>query len=264
MNFGGTSVGGIGANRAVFGETLSVDHLAHSMIPENKFSQGCPEHGEHLVNELLDLIALHNASMVAAVIVEPMAGSVGTIAPPVGYLQRSREICDQHDNLLIFHEVICAFGRIGANTAAEKFGVTPDMMTGAKQLTNGAILMGAMIAKQHIYDTFMEQGKPHYMLELPHGYTYSEHPVACAAALAALDVLERDKLVERVAAESGYFEKLVRELKQCSNIGDMRNLGFAAGFSLTHCPGEPARRPYEVAMSMWQKGNYVRYGGDTI
>lgn len=264
VNFGGISVGGIGANRAVFGETLNVDHLAHTMLPENKFSQGNPEHGAHLADELLDLIALHDASTIAAVIVEPMAGSAGVIPPPEGYLQRLRDICDQHHILLIFDEVICAFGRVGANTAAEAFGVTPDMMTVAKQLTNGAIPMGAMIARQEIYDAFMAQDKPHYMLELPHGYTYSGHPVACAAALAALEVLEREQLVQRVADHSDYFADLVHELKQCPNIEDVRNCGFAAGFSLNHYPGEPARRPYEVAMAMWQKGFYVRYGGDTI
>lgn len=264
VNFGGISVGGIGANRSVFGETLTVDHLRHTLLPENRFSQGCPEQGAMLADELFDLIALHDASTIAAVIVEPMAGSAGVIPPPNGYLMRLREICDQHDILLIFDEVICAFGRVGANTAAEAFAVTPDMMTVAKQLTNGAIPMGAMIAKQFIYDAFMAQDKPHYMLELPHGYTYSGHPVACAAALAALEVLERDKLVQRVAEQSDYFAGLVHELRQCPNVEDIRNCGFAAGLSLTHYPGEPARRPYEVAMAMWKKGFYVRYGGDTI
>lgn len=264
VNFGGISVGGIGANRAMFGETLTVDHLSHTLLPENKFSVNEPEQGVELANQLLDLIALHDASTIAAVIVEPMAGSAGVLPPPQGYLKRLREICDQHDILLIFDEVICAFGRVGANTAAEKYKVTPDMMTIAKQLTNGAIPMGAMIARQEIYETFMAQDKPHYMLELPHGYTYSGHPVACAAALAALKVLERDGLVERVAQHADRFAELVHELKQCPNIEDIRNCGFAAGFSLTHYPGEPARRPYEVAMEMWKKGFYVRYGGDTI
>jgi beta-alanine--pyruvate transaminase len=264
VNFGGISVGGIGANRAPFGETLSVDHMAHTMLPENKFAKGQPAAGAYLADELLDLIALHDAGTIAAVIVEPMAGSAGVIPPPLGYLDRLREICSQHDILLIFDEVICAFGRVGANTAAEAFGVTPDLMTIAKQLTNGAIPMGATVVKQEIYDAFMAQDKPHYMLELPHGYTYSGHPVACAAGLAALHVLERDGLIQRVDELSGYFGNLVHELKQSPNIDDIRNCGFAAGFSLTHYPGEPARRPYEVAMSMWKKGFYVRYGGDTI
>jgi beta-alanine--pyruvate transaminase len=163
VNFGGISVGGIGANRAPFGETLSVDHLGHTLLPENKFSKGLPAAGAHLADELLDLIALHDAGTIAAVIVEPMAGSAGVLPPPQGYLARLREICDQHQILLIFDEVICAFGRIGANTAAEAFGVKPDIMTIAKQLTNGAIPMGATVVKQEIYDAFMAQDKPHYM-----------------------------------------------------------------------------------------------------
>jgi len=264
VNFGGISVGGIGANRALFGETLSVDHLGHTILPENKFTKGLPKVGAHLADELLDLIALHDAGTIAAVIVEPMAGSAGVLPPPQGYLARLREICDQHQILLIFDEVICAFGRIGANTAAEAFGVKPDIMTIAKQLTNGAIPMGATVAKQEIYEAFMAQDKPHYMLELPHGYTYSGHPVACAAALASLEVLQRDQLVQRVDELSGYFADLVHDLKQCPNIEDIRSCGFAAGFSLSHYPGEPARRPYEVAMAMWKKGFYVRYGADTV
>tara|TARA_R110002073_G_scaffold5619_6_gene34512 strand:- start:1565 stop:2890 length:1326 start_codon:yes stop_codon:yes gene_type:complete len=264
VNFGGISVGGIAANRAPFGDALSADHLRHTLLPENKFTKGQPPVGAHLAEELLDLIALHDAGTIAAVIIEPMAGSGGVLPPPEGYLGRLREICDQHDILLIFDEVICAFGRVGANTAAEAFGVTPDMMTIAKQLTNGAIPMGATVVKQGIYDTFMGQDKPEYLLELPHGYTYSGHPVACAAGLAALAVLERDGLVARVNDLSSYFAELVHDLKQCPNIEDIRNCGFAAGLSLTHYPGEPARRPYEVAMSMWKKGFYVRYGADTI
>tara|TARA_R110002072_G_scaffold13418_10_gene56224 strand:+ start:1015 stop:2340 length:1326 start_codon:yes stop_codon:yes gene_type:complete len=264
VNFGGISVGGIAANKAPFGDALSADHLRHTLLPENKFTKGQPPVGAHLAEELLDLIALHDAGTIAAVIIEPMAGSGGVLPPPEGYLGRLREICDQHDILLIFDEVICAFGRVGANTAAEAFGVTPDMMTIAKQLTNGAIPMGATVVKQGIYDTFMGQDKPEYLLELPHGYTYSGHPVACAAGLAALAVLERDGLVARVNDLSGYFAELVHDLKQCPNIEDIRNCGFAAGLSLTHYPGEPARRPYEVAMSMWKKGFYVRYGADTI
>ncbi|MFT5011627.1 MAG: beta-alanine--pyruvate transaminase [Patiriisocius sp.] len=264
VNFGGISVGGIGANRAPFGEALSVDHLQHTLLPENKFIKGQPIVGSYLAEELVDLIALHDAATIAAVIVEPMAGSGGVLPPPLGYLDRLREICDQHDILLIFDEVICAFGRVGANTAAESFNVTPDIMTIAKQLTNGAIPMGATVVKQGIYDTFMAQDKPQYLLELPHGYTYSGHPVACAAGLAALEVLERDQLVARVNDLSGYFADLVHDLKQCPNIEDIRNCGFAAGLSLSHYPGEPARRPYEVAMSMWKKGFYVRYGADTI
>ena len=264
VNFGGISVGGIGPNRALFGTAVDADHLRHTMLEENKFVKGQPKTGVELANELLDLVALHDASNIAAVIVEPMAGSAGVIPPPVGYLKRLREICDQHNILLIFDEVICAFGRMGANTGAEAFGVTPDMINIAKQMTNGTIPMGAVIAKQEIYDTFMEQGGPEYMVEFPHGYTYSAHPVACAAGLAALEVLQTDKLIERVKDHSPYFEESVHNLKGCKHVTDIRSYGFAAGFTIAPVPGEPALRPYQIAMKMWQKGFYVRYGGATI
>jgi beta-alanine--pyruvate transaminase len=264
VNFGGISVGGIGPNRALFGPAVDADHLRHTMLDENKFVKGQPQTGVELANELLDLVALHDASNIAAVIVEPMAGSAGVIPPPVGYLNRLREICDQHNILLIFDEVICAFGRMGANTGAEAFGVTPDIINIAKQMTNGTIPMGAVIAKQEIYDTFMEQGGPDYMVEFPHGYTYSAHPVACAAGLAALEVLQQDKLIERVKDHSPYFEESVHNLKGCKHVTDIRSYGFAAGFTIDPIPGEPALRPYQIAMKMWQKGFYVRYGGATI
>ena len=264
VNFGGISVGGIGPNRALFGPAVDADHLRHTMLDENKFVKGQPQTGVELANELLDLVALHDASNIAAVIVEPMAGSAGVIPPPVGYLNRLREICDQHNILLIFDEVICAFGRMGAKTGAEAFGVTPDMINIAKQMTNGTIPMGAVIAKQEIYDTFMEQGGPEYMVEFPHGYTYSAHPVACAAGLAALEVLQTDKLIERVKDHSPYFEESVHNLKGCKHVTDIRSYGFAAGFTIDPAPREPALRPYQIAMKMWQKGFYVRYGGATI
>ena len=257
-------MGGIGGNRAIFGETIAADHLRHTQLPENAFSRGLPTQGAELADDLLELIALHDASNIAAVIVEPLAGSAGVIPPPVGYLQRLREICDQFDILLIFDEVICAFGRMGAKTGAEAFGVIPDMMSLAKQLTNGAIPMGATVVKQNIYDAFMETDAPEYMLELPHGYTYSAHPVACAAALAALKVLEDQQLISRVAGISDYFEKSVHGLSNCAHVTDIRNYGLAAGLTLAAYPGEAARRPFEVAMRMWSKGFYVRYGADTI
>ena len=264
VNFGGISVGGIGANRSLFGPAVDADHLRHTMLDENKFVKGQPKTGVELANELLDLVALHDASNIAAVIVEPMAGSAGVIPPPIGYLNRLREICDQHNILLIFDEVICAFGRMGANTGAEAFGVTPDIINIAKQMTNGTIPMGAVIAKQEIYETFMEQGGPEYMVEFPHGYTYSAHPVACAAGLAALEILQKDKLIERVKDHSPYFEESVHNLKGCKHVTDIRSYGFAAGFTIDPVPGEPALRPYQIAMKMWKKGFYVRYGGSTI
>ena len=213
VNFGGISVGGIVGNRATFGQTLESDHLAHTMLPENLFSRGMPEHGAHLADELLDLVTLHDASNIAAVIVEPMAGSAGVIPPPVGYLQRLREICDQHNILLIFDEVITAFGRVGAATGAGEFGVVPDIMILAKQLTNGAIPMGAVVAREGIYQTFMDKGGPDYMVEFPHGYTYSAHPVSCAAAIATLDILQQEQLPQRVAALAPYFEEALHQLQ---------------------------------------------------
>lgn len=264
VNFGGFSLGGIGANRALFGQGVDADHLPHTLLKENAFTRGMPERGAERADELLELIALHDASNIAAVIVEPLAGSAGVIPPPQGYLKRLRAICDQHDILLIFDEVITGFGRMGSMTGAEEFGVVPDILNVAKQLTNGAVPMGGVIVKGDIYHTFMEQGGPDYMMELPHGYTYSGHPVACAAALAALDVLENDRLIDRVREMSPVFEEALHSLKGTDYISDIRNYGLAGALQIESHPGEPARRPYEIAMKCWEKGFYVRYGGDTI
>lgn len=264
VNYGGLSVGGIGGNRAIFGQGLDADHLRHTLLKENLFTRGMPEKGVECAEDLLELIALHDASNIAAVIVEPMAGSAGVLPPPVGYLKRLREICDQHDILLIFDEVITAFGRVGSMTGAEEFGVVPDIMNVAKQLTNGAVPMGAVIASTDIYHTLMDQGGADYMVELPHGYTYSGHPVACAAALASLDILQNDNLIERSKAMSPIFEDALHSLKGTRYISDIRNYGLAGALQIESYPGEPARRPYEIAMKCWEKGFYVRYGGDTI
>jgi beta-alanine--pyruvate transaminase len=264
VNFGGISVGGIGANRVLYGAGVDADHLPHTMLKENIFTRGMPEKGAHTAEELIELIGLHDASNISAVIVEPMAGSAGVIPPPVGYLQRLREICDQHNILLIFDEVITGFGRMGSNTGAEEFGVTPDILNVAKQLTNGAVPMGAVIVKGDIYQTFMDNGGADYLAEMPHGYTYSGHPVACAAALAALDILDNDKLVPRVKEMSPVFEEALHSLKGTKYITDIRNYGLAGALQIEAYPGEPARRPYEIAMKCWEKGFYVRYGGDTI
>ncbi|MEH6650527.1 MAG: aspartate aminotransferase family protein [Motiliproteus sp.] len=264
VNFGGISVGGISANRSIYGQGIDADHLGHTVLKQNAFSKGEPTEGAYLADELEELVALHDASNIAAVIVEPVAGSAGVIPPPVGYLKRLRELCDKHNILLIFDEVICAFGRMGAKTGAEAFGVTPDLMTVAKQLTNGVVPMGAVIATTEIYNCFMETGGPDYMLELPHGYTYSAHPVACAAALASLNVLEQEGLVGRVASISPLFEEALHGLKGCKYVTDIRNYGLAGALTIAAAPGEPALRPYLIAMSMWKKGFYVRYGGDTI
>ncbi len=265
VNFGGISVGGIAANRKHFGQGIEADHLRHTMLPENRWSRGMPEAGAELADDLIELIALHDASTIAAVIVEPMAGSAGVIPPPVGYLQRLRDICNANDILLIFDEVITGFGRCGAMTGAAAFGVTPDILNVAKQLTNGAIPMGAVIASADIYQTFMAHGGPEYALEFPHGYTYSGHPVACAAGLAALELLVAENLPARVAAESPYFEGLLHDaLVGRPHVSDVRNYGFAGAITLDAVPGEPLKRPFDIAMRMWDKGFLVRYGGDTI
>ena len=264
VNFGGISVGGLPANRKTFGQGIEADHLAHTQLASNAFSHGLPEKGADMADELLRLIALHDASNIAAVIVEPMSGSAGVVVPPVGYLQRLREICTANNILLIFDEVITGFGRLGAYTGAAYFGVVPDILNAAKQITNGAQPLGVTVAKKEIYDTFIAQGGPDYMLEFPHGYTYSAHPVACAAGIAALDLLVKENMVERVAALAPYFEKAVHSLRGAKHVTDIRNLGLSAGFTLAAVPGEPAKRPYEVAMRCLDKGFYVRYAGDCI
>ncbi len=264
VNFGGVAVGGIGFNRKLFGPTVAADHISHTMTEENRFSRGMPESGAHLAEEVLDLIVLHDASNIAAVIVEPMSGTAGVIPPPKGYLNRLREICDEHDILLIFDEVITGLGRMGSNTGAEEFGVTPDIMALAKQVTNGAIPMGAAVVRGDIYETFMEHGGPDYMVEFPHGYTYSAHPVACAAGVAALDLLVNEDLPANVRKLAPVLEKEVHDLKGHPLVADIRNYGLAAGVSIVHHPGEPMRRPFELGLKCLEKGFYVRWGGDTI
>ncbi|HUS31006.1 MAG TPA: aspartate aminotransferase family protein [Kofleriaceae bacterium] len=268
VNFGGISVGGIVGNRKIFGQAVEADHLPHTQLAlhdkSQAFTRGQPKTGAELAENLLHLIALHDASNIAAVIVEPLAGSAGVIPPPVGYLQRIREICTKHDILLIFDEVITGFGRMGAYTGAEAFGVTPDILNLAKQVTNGAMPLGAVVAKKDIYDTMMSVGGPEYMLEFPHGYTYSAHPVACAAGVAALETLVAENGVARVRELAPYFENAVHSLKGAKHVADIRNFGLAAGLTLDAIAGEPAKRPFEVAMKCLDAGFYVRYGGDTI
>ncbi|PKO59260.1 MAG: aspartate aminotransferase family protein [Betaproteobacteria bacterium HGW-Betaproteobacteria-18] len=268
VNFGGISVGGIGGNRKTFGQGIAADHLPHTQPLAGSFYRGMPPaegpHGAVLAEDLLKLIALHDASNIAAVIIEPMSGSAGVVVPPVGYLQRIREICTAHNILLIFDEVITGFGRMGAYTGAEAFGVTPDIMNVAKQITNGAQPLGAVLASKDIYDTFMAQGGPDYMLEFAHGYTYSAHPVPCAVGLATLDILVRENMIERVQALTPTFERAVHSLQGVKHVTDIRNFGLAAGLTIDALPGEPAKRPYQIAMAMLAKGFYVRYGGDTI
>ncbi|MBK7717790.1 MAG: aspartate aminotransferase family protein [Simplicispira sp.] len=265
VNFGGISVGGIGGNRKTFGQGIEADHLPHTQPPAGTFQKGMAEEGGRaLADKLLDVIALHDASNIAAVIVEPFSGSAGVVIPPKGYLERIREICTQNNILLIFDEVITAFGRCGTWTGSEAFGVTPDILNFAKQVTNGAQPLGGVVASKDIYDTFMAQGGPEYLVEFPHGYTYSAHPVACAAGLAALEILQKEDMPGRVKALLPHFEQAVHSLKGAKHVADIRNYGLAAGFTIAALPGEPARRPYEIAMACWKKGFYVRYGGDTI
>ncbi len=265
VNFGGISVGGIVGNRKSFGQGIEADHLPHTQPPAGSFVQGMAEDGGRaLADRLLDVIALHDASNIAAVIVEPFSGSAGVVIPPKGYLERIREICTQNNILLIFDEVITGFGRCGAWTGAQAFGVTPDILNFAKQVTNGAQPLGGVIATKEIYDTFMAAGGPEYMLEFPHGYTYSAHPVACAAGNVVLDILQKEDAPGRVKALAPHFQRAVHGLKGAKHVADIRNYGLAAGFTIAALPGEPARRPYEIAMKCWDKGFYVRYGGDTI
>ncbi len=264
VNYGGVGVGGIGFNRKLFGQSVDADHISATLLPENKFSRGQPEHGAHLADELEDLVLLHDASNIAAVIVEPLSGTAGVLPPPKGYLQRLREICNKHKILLIFDEVITGFGRMGSLTGAEEFGVTPDIMTLAKQITNGALPLGAVVTRADIYQAFMDKGGPNYMVEFPHGYTYSAHPVACAAGIAALDLLVKENLVQCVKNMAPVFENAVHALRGSPFVTDIRNYGLAAGISLEHYPGEPLRRPFEIGLKCLEKGFYVRWGGDTL
>lgn len=265
VNVAGTSLGGIGGNRKMFGQLMDVDHLPHTLQPDLSFTKGCAETGGiELADEMLKLIELHDASNIAAVIVEPVSGSAGCIVPPTGYLKRLREICDQHDILLIFDEVITGFGRMGKWTAAEYFGVAPDILNFAKQITNGAIPLGGVVASHDIYDAFMQQDLPEHVVEFTHGYTYSAHPVACAAALATLDVLEKQNLLAQSAALAPSFETLLHELKGAPHILDIRNCGLIGAVQLAPRDGDATIRGFELGMKLWKAGFFVRFGGDTL
>jgi beta-alanine--pyruvate transaminase len=265
VGFGGMSVGGMVNNRKLFAGALlpSVDHLPHTLdIGHNAFTRGLPHWGMHLANELERLIALHDASNIAAVIVEPIAGSAGVVLPPLGYLKRLREICDKHDILLIFDEVITGFGRVGKAFASQVFDVTPDLMTTAKGLTNGAIPMGAVFAQRKIYDAFM-QG-PENAIELFHGYTYSAHPAACAAALATLEVYQRDGLLTRAAELGPTWQEAVHSVRGPAHVIDIRNFGLIGAVELEPRPGKPGARGFDVFLKCFERGVMVRVTGDTI
>ncbi|GAB4439647.1 MAG: aspartate aminotransferase family protein [Cyanobacteria bacterium J069] len=264
VNFGGISVGGIPTVRKFFGSLLTgVDHLPHThSLEHNAFSQGQPEWGAHLADDLERLVALHDASNIAAVIVEPVAGSTGVLIPPVGYLQRLREICDKYGILLIFDEVITGFGRLGAPFAADYFGVIPDIITVAKGITNGTVPMGAVFVRKHIYEAFMHG--PENAIELFHGYTYSGHPVACAAALATLDVYEEEGLFQRAKDLSGYWQEALHSLKGLPHVIDVRNLGLVGGIELESIPGKPTARAFNIFLQAYEKGLLIRTTGDII
>ncbi|MFZ8964163.1 MAG: aspartate aminotransferase family protein [Steroidobacteraceae bacterium] len=264
VGFGGISVGGMVNNRKFFGAMLpSVDHLpATHSLQHNAFSRGLPAWGAHLADELERLVALHDASNIAAVIVEPIAGSTGVLIPPVGYLQKLRELCTRHGILLIFDEVITGFGRTGSPFAAQEFGVVPDMITCAKGLTNGSIPMGAVIVRKEIYEGFMTG--PEQAIELFHGYTYSAHPVACAAGLATLEVYEREGLLQRAREMAPYWEEAVHSLRDAPGVIDLRNYGLIGAIELDPLPGKPTARAFQAFLDCFERGVMVRTTGDTI
>ncbi|MCE2474422.1 MAG: aspartate aminotransferase family protein [Alphaproteobacteria bacterium] len=264
VGFGGLSVGGIAANQRQFPNLLTaVDHLPDTHLPEqNAFSRGQPEHGAERADGLLEIIERHGADRIAAVIVEPVAGSTGVLVPPVGYLERLRAHCDDHGILLIFDEVICGFGRLGAAFAAERFGVQPDLMTMAKGLTNATVPMGAVGVRKSIHDALM--AGPENMIELFHGYTYSGHPLACAAALATLDLYRDEQIFERAASSAPAFEEAAHTLDSLEHVVDVRNLGFMAGIELRPRDGDPGERGREVFLRCYEAGVLVRYTGDVI
>jgi beta-alanine--pyruvate transaminase len=263
VNIGGTSVGGMVPNRKTWGPVMmpGVDHLPHTHIPaKNAFSKGMPEHGAELANDLEKLVALHDASSIAAVIVEPIAGSTGVLVPPKGYLQRLRELCTKHGIILIFDEVITGFGRTGSAFGAQEFDVTPDIITCAKGLTNGSVPMGAVIVKKEIHDAFMVG--PEAAVELFHGYTYSSHPTACAAGLATLEIYEREGIFERVKAIAPYWENAVHSLKGLPGVVDIRNYGLVAAVEYDPIAGSPGKRGFDTFMKAFDAGILVRAAGD--
>jgi beta-alanine--pyruvate transaminase len=264
--FGGISVGGIPASRKAFGSLLPrVDHLAHTHdLERNAFSRGQPGWGAHLAEELeCRIIPLHDASNIAAVIVEPLAGSAGVLVPPKGYLERLRQICDRHGLLLIFDEVITGFGRLGPCFAAEAVGVVPDMITIAKGLTNGTVPMGAVIVRRGVHDAIVGAAAPG-AIELAHGYTYSGHPLATAAAEASLDVYEEERLFQRAQELAPYFQEAVHSLREAPHVIDIRNMGMVAGIELEPKPGRPAEHAFQIYLKCFEKGVLIRTTGDIV
>ena len=264
VGFGGISVGGMVNNRKFFGSLLTgVDHLAHTYDREKQaFSKGEPEYGAHFADDLERIVALHDASTIAAVIVEPMAGSTGALPPPKGYLKRLREICDKHGILLIFDEVITGFGRLGFAFAAERYGVIPDMITFAKGVTSGTVPMGGVIVRKHIYDAFMTG--PEHLIEFAHGYTYSGNPIACAAALGTLDTYKDEGLLTRGAELAPYWEDALHSLKGEPHVIDIRNIGLIGAIELEPIAGAPTKRAFQAFVKAFERGALIRTTGDII
>lgn len=266
VGFGGIAVGGIAGNRKQFGSGLAADHLRHPLdIEKNAYSRGLPLHGAEIADELEQrLLALHDPSTVAAVIVEPLQGSTGVILPPKGYLEKIRSICNKHGILLIFDEVITGFGRLGTAFGADYFNVKPDMLVCAKGLTNATVPMGAVIVKQEIHDAFMDAA-PADTIEFSHGYTYSGHPVAAAAAIATLKVYQEEQLFQRAAELSPYFEEAAHSLRGLPFVKDIRNLGLVCGIELEGIAGKPGARAYDLFnQAFWDKGLLIRTTADVI
>jgi beta-alanine--pyruvate transaminase len=263
VNFGGISVGGIVNNRKFFGSLLTgVDHMRHTHLPENAYSKGQPEHGAYLAEDLERLVALHGPETIAAVIVEPVAGSTGVILPPKGYLERLREITTKHGILLIFDEVITGFGRLGAAFGADFFGVTPDLMCTAKGLTNGTIPMGAVLATSDVHDAFMNG--PEHLIELFHGYTYSGNPIAAATGLATLETYRAEGLFERAAELAPYWEEGLHSLRGLPHVIDIRNLGLIGAVELQPIDGQPTARAFQAFLDCYERGVMIRTTGDII
>ncbi len=263
VGFGGISVGGIGGNRRTFGPLLpGVDHLPHTHnLEKNAFTRGEPEYGAHLADDLERIVALHDASTIAAVIVEPVAGSTGVLIPPKGYLKRLRELCTKHGILLIFDEVITGFGRLTTPFAFDYFDVEPDMVTVAKGLTNATVPMGAVFTKKHIHDTFMECPAG---IELFHGYTYSGHPLACAAAIATIDVFKEQNILEHASSMQAYWADAVHSLKGLPHVIDIRTIGLIAGIELQPIDGKPGARAFNAFKKAFADGILIRTTGDII
>jgi beta-alanine--pyruvate transaminase len=264
VNFGGISVGGIVSNRKMFGTLLTgVDHMPHTHLPEkNAFTKGEPEHGADLATELERIVTLHDASTIAAVIVEPVAGSTGVLIPPKGYLQKLRDICTKHGILLIFDEVITGYGRLGTPFAAQYFDVQPDMIVTAKGLTNGVIPMGAVFVTAEIHDAFMSG--PEHMIEFFHGYTYSGNPIACAAALGTLDTYRDEGLLTRGAELASYWADALHSLRDCPHVIDIRNIGLIGAIELQPIAGEPTKRAFSAFLKAYESGYLIRTTGDII